>query len=211
MDFNQSEGKTSAIKSLNNTNCICYITKVKFILIGNVLETVNNFTPSLCNCLVERVAQGWCRGWICFVTHALTKIQHSFTRHTCRMKATFKVRTNHRDKSSAEYQKHLLKIFILHCVKSVRIRRYSDPYFRASGLNIERYGVSLRIQSECGKIQIRITPNMDTFYAVLLIKFTREKKRAPKLSICHWLTKSSVWVFDVTNSRNGFYNLSISS
>ena len=34
------------------------------------------------------------------------------------------------------------------CVKSVRIRR------------------SLRIQSECGKIRTRITPNTDTFYAV---------------------------------------------
>ena len=31
---------------------------------------------------------------------------------------------------------------------------------------MERYGVSLRIQSECGKMQTRITPNTDTFYAV---------------------------------------------
>ena len=29
-----------------------------------------------------------------------------------------------------------------------------------------RYFVSLRIQSECGKIRTRITPNTDTFYAV---------------------------------------------
>ena len=33
-----------------------------------------------------------------------------------------------------------------------------------------------------------------------------QQKRAPKLSICHLLTKSSVWVFDVTNRQNGFYN-----
>ena len=33
-----------------------------------------------------------------------------------------------------------------------------------------------------------------------------QQKRVPKLSICHLLTKSSVWVFDVTNRRNGFYN-----
>ena len=32
------------------------------------------------------------------------------------------------------------------------------------------------------------------------------QKRVLKLSICHWLTKSSVWVCDVTNRRNGFYN-----
>ena len=30
----------------------------------------------------------------------------------------------------------------------------------------ERYSASLRIQSQCGKIQTRITPNTNTFYAV---------------------------------------------
>ena len=30
----------------------------------------------------------------------------------------------------------------------------------------ERYSVSLRIQSECGKIRTRITPNTDDFHAV---------------------------------------------
>ena len=43
---------------------------------------------------------------------------------------------------------------------------FSGPFFPASGLNTERYGVSLRIQSECGKIRTRITPNMDTFHAL---------------------------------------------
>ena len=42
-------------------------------------------------------------------------------------------------------------------VKSVRIRGYSGPYFPTFGLNTERYSVSLRIRSECGKI-IRIFP-----------------------------------------------------
>ena len=36
-------------------------------------------------------------------------------------------------------------------MKSVRIWSYCGPYFLAFGLNTERYGVSLRIQSECGK------------------------------------------------------------
>ena len=54
-----------------------------------------------------------------------------------------------------------------HCVKSVRIRSHSGLYFPAFGLNTERYFVTLRIQSECGKIRTRITPNTDTFYAVL--------------------------------------------
>ena len=33
-----------------------------------------------------------------------------------------------------------------------------------------------------------------------------QQKRAPKLSICHFLIKRSVWVFGVTNRRNGFYD-----
>ena len=32
---------------------------------------------------------------------------------------------------------------------------FSGPYFPVLGLNTERYEVSLRIQSECGKIQTR--------------------------------------------------------
>ena len=53
----------------------------------------------------------------------------------------------------------------LHSVKSVRIRSYSALYFSAFGLNMERYG--FRIQSQCGKIGTRKTPNTDTFHVVL--------------------------------------------
>ena len=56
------------------------------------------------------------------------------------------------------------------CVKSVRIRRYSGQHFPAFGLNMERYGVSLRIQSEYGKMRTRITPNTDTFYEVIFLR-----------------------------------------
>ena len=38
-----------------------------------------------------------------------------------------------------------LKKGVFYCVKSVRIRSHSRPYFPAFGLNTERYGVSLRI------------------------------------------------------------------
>ena len=31
----------------------------------------------------------------------------------------------------------------IHCVKSVRIRRYSDPHFPTFGLNSERYSVQM--------------------------------------------------------------------
>ena len=61
-----------------------------------------------------------------------------------------------------------------HCVKSVRIRRYSGPHFPTFGLNTERYPVSLRIQAECGKVRTRITT--DTFHAVstLLLSYFLE-------------------------------------
>ena len=67
-------------------------------------------------------------------------------------------------------EKHWVK-----SVKSVRIWSYSGPCFPAFGLNTERYSLSLRIQSECGKIQTRITPNTDTFYAVKTI-FIKNKR-----------------------------------
>ena len=58
-------------------------------------------------------------------------------------------------------------IFTQHCVKIVHIRSYSGPYFPAFGLNTtERYGVSLRIRSKCGKMWTGITPNTDTFHVV---------------------------------------------
>ena len=41
------------------------------------------------------------------------------------------------------------------CVKKVRIRSFSGSYFPAFGLNTERYGVSLRIQSECRKMRTK--------------------------------------------------------
>ena len=58
-----------------------------------------------------------------------------------------------------------------HCIKNVRIRSCSGPHFPAFGLNKEKYGVSLRIQSKYGKMRTRITPNVDTFYAVITSKF----------------------------------------
>ena len=64
------------------------------------------------------------------------------------------------------------------CVKNIRIRCYSCLHFPAFGLNTERYrlykyrdteySVSLRIQSDCGEMRTRITPNTDIFYAVTM-------------------------------------------
>ena len=58
-----------------------------------------------------------------------------------------------------------------HCMESARIWSFSGPYFPAFGLNTEGYGESLRIQSECGKIKFRKTPNTNTFHAVAPISF----------------------------------------
>ena len=61
-----------------------------------------------------------------------------------------------------------------HCVKSLRIRSYSGLHFPACEWNTKRYGVSLCIQSECGKMRTRMTPNKDTFHAVLPITGIRK-------------------------------------
>ena len=42
-----------------------------------------------------------------------------------------------------------------HFLKSIQIRVFSGRYFLAFGLNTERYGVSLRIQSKFGKMRTR--------------------------------------------------------
>ena len=64
-------------------------------------------------------------------------------------------------------EKRLCK-FISYCVKSAIIRSFSSPYFAAFGQNTEIYSLNLRIQSKCGKIRTRKTPNTDTFHAVML-------------------------------------------
>ena len=64
-----------------------------------------------------------------------------------------------------------LLIYFIHfngkdCVKDVRIRSFSCPYFPALGLNLDRYSLSLCIQSGCAKTRTRKTPSSDTFHAV---------------------------------------------
>ena len=60
-----------------------------------------------------------------------------------------------------------MKFWSIHSIKSVRIRSYSGLHFPSFGLNTE----TLRIESECGKMQTRITLNTDTFHAVMIIVF----------------------------------------
>ena len=73
------------------------------------------------------------------------------------------------------------------CVKSVLIRNYSAPYFSAFRLNTEGYSVSLRIQSECGKIRTRITLNTNTFYLVTVtIRFYKHETLTQKYMTITW-------------------------
>ena len=69
-----------------------------------------------------------------------------------------------------------LRLFVIksvkfHCVKRVRIWSFSGTYFPVVGLNTERYSVYLRIQSKCGRIRTRKTPNTDIFNAVFKLLF----------------------------------------
>ena len=64
-------------------------------------------------------------------------------------------------------KKVTLRIKALHSAKSVCIRSFSGPYFAKLGLNTEIYSANLRIQSKCGKIWTRKTPNTDNFCALL--------------------------------------------
>ena len=64
-------------------------------------------------------------------------------------------------------QKHN-NIDVHHYIKSFGIGNFFGPYFPAFGLNSARYSVSVRIQSECGKIRTRKTLNTDTLSAVHL-------------------------------------------
>ena len=72
-------------------------------------------------------------------------------------------------------------------MNKVRIRKYSGSYFPGFRLNTERYSISLRIQAEYGKIQTRITPNTDSFYAMFKTKdnvngsFNSDELNKPKV------------------------------
>ena len=77
---------------------------------------------------------------------------------------------------------------------------YSGLYFPAFGRNTERYQVFLRIQYQCGKIQTRITSNMDTFYAVLFRLKLRPLSRMYEQNSLK-IIEQSVHIGIITNSK----------
>ena len=92
-----------------------------------------------------------------------------------------------------------LRIVDLPCVKKFLIRSYSGQYFPALGLNMERYSVSLRIQSEFGKIGTIISPNANTFHAVLFVA-------CPAMSHCVFRKKLFFIYTTVNNKQEHFMN-----
>ena len=86
---------------------------------------------------------------------------------------------------------------VMHWVKSVRIRSYCGPYFPAFRLNTEIYFVSLCIQSECGKIRTRITPNTDTFYSMYGCSNCPWIICSSYLEIIHWIVLENWTISDI--------------
>ena len=84
---------------------------------------------------------------------------------------------------------------ILDCVKSVRIRSFSDSYFPAFGLNTDW------IHCQCGNIRTRNTPNTDTFYAVLAI-FSTSYVRSIYILYPESNLWESYWITDQNNLLN---------
>ena len=62
-------------------------------------------------------------------------------------------------------------IFVNRKCDTCTAKKVQAQHFPVFGLNTERYSLSCRIQSECGKTRTRITPNTDTFHAVQLAHF----------------------------------------
>ena len=94
-----------------------------------------------------------------------------------------------------------------HCIKSVRIRSYSGPYFSVFGLNTERHEVSLRIQSECGKMRTRITPNTNTFHAACLIHVQRLMKFVLYFSVIQSMPQSPKYIESIAELKTKMKNL----
>ena len=72
---------------------------------------------------------------------------------------------------TAQKMKFSIKDLFSKCAKSAGNCGFDHIY---TAWKVRRYGVSLRIQSECRIMRTRITPNTDTFYAVLLKKCLME-------------------------------------
>ena len=80
-----------------------------------------------------------------------------------------------------------------HCVKSVRRRSFFWSVFPTFGLNTERYSVTLRIQSECGKTRTRKTSVFAHFsrsgWIIFFVKWLAVKSMVNSLCQPHKIVK----------------------
>ena len=99
--------------------------------------------------------------------------------HYCNMEKLFK----NREKIRTNYEQYAVKIMKILISSKPTFRKkcpHSELFwsvFPTFGMNTERCRVSVRIQCECGKMRTRITPNMDSFHAVLGSNFTCSYKK----------------------------------
>ena len=96
-----------------------------------------------------------------------------------------------------------LKVHSQVWVKSVRFRSYSGPHFPTFGINTESCG---EIRSECRKIRNRITPNTDTFHAVLRSEITSDNRMFTPEKACNFIfsteTPSKYMTFFLKKATN---------
>ena len=104
----------------------------------------------------------------------------------------------------------------MHCVKRVHIRSYSCPHFSRISRNWTEYEeiriispYSVPMRENVGKMGTRITPNTDSFYAVVRM---RKIKQGPLNTICYIQTMRCVGLqvmstisFGETKKRLSFY------
>ena len=100
--------------------------------------------------------------------------------------SSFNLSQEYLDLTLIQFHSVLLQILLYRCNQS-----YPCPYFSAFGLNMERYGVSHHIQSECAKIPNRITPNADTFFAVSVVWFSFASLQWESVSFLYIRIKSN--------------------
>ena len=81
-----------------------------------------------------------------------------------------------------------------HCVKSVSVFTHLELIRK----DMRKYGVSLRIQSECRKMQIRTTLNTDTFHKVGVLSIFLSER---------WIWISSIKYFYVASFDIIFINV----
>ena len=92
---------------------------------------------------------------------------------------------------------YFCKTVYLMCVKSVRIRSFSGPYFLVFGLNMERYGVSLHIQTEGDKIRT-IKLRIRTLFTQCTAVNHRKMSKKVHQKICYYFAQNfKVGIFGI--------------